>query len=59
MPLWSGRVEIKFAFNWASPGELFRGILVHIPRNVLVAMTGLKITDQVTLASYYGVNILF
>lgn len=42
-----------------SPGEMFRGILMHIPRNVLVAMTGLKITDQVTLASYYGVNIFF
>ena len=34
--------------------DMLRGNLLHFPRNFLVALSGMKITDQVTLASYYG-----
>ena len=32
---------------------------MHIPRNFFIALTGMKLTDQLTLASYYGTAILF
>ena len=34
--------------------DMLRGNLLHFPRNFLVALSGMKITDQVTIASYYG-----
>lgn len=34
--------------------DMFRANLLHLPRNCLVALQGLKLTDQVTYASFYG-----
>lgn len=34
--------------------DMLRGNLLHFPRNFLVALQGLKITDQISLYSYYG-----
>jgi hypothetical protein len=34
--------------------DMFRGCLVHIPRNFLIALSGLKIQDKITLTNYYG-----
>jgi len=42
-----------------SYSELARGILTHIPRNFFVALTGLKLTDQVSTTSYYMTTIVF
>ena len=38
--------------------DMLRGNLIHFPRNFLVALSGMKITDQVTIASYYGQAIV-
>lgn len=34
--------------------DLMRANLIHLPRNFLVALQGLRITDQISMASYYG-----
>ena len=34
--------------------DMFRGNLLHFPRNFLVALQGLKLTDQITLTSFYA-----
>lgn len=34
--------------------DLFRGNLLHLPRNFLVALQGIKLTDEISFASYYG-----
>ncbi|TNV71969.1 hypothetical protein FGO68_gene13874 [Halteria grandinella] len=46
-------------FFTRSYSEVFRGITLHIPRNVCIALTGMKMTDQISVYSYYGQSILF
>ena len=33
---------------------MLRGSLMHLPRNFLVALQGLKLTDQISRTSYFG-----
>jgi hypothetical protein len=39
--------------------ELYRGALLNIPRNFFIALTGLKLTDQLSLTSYYLTTLAF
>lgn len=32
---------------------------MNIPRNFFIALTGARLTDQVTLYTYYGTALLF
>lgn len=34
--------------------DMVRGNLLHLPRNFLVALSGLKLTDEISYFSYYG-----
>ena len=34
--------------------DMVRGNLLHLPRNFLVALSGLKLSDEITYTSYYG-----
>lgn len=34
--------------------DMLRGNLIHLPRNFLVALQGLKLTDQIGMVSYFG-----
>jgi hypothetical protein len=34
--------------------DMFRGNLMHLPRNFLVALQGMKLTDQISVYSYYA-----
>jgi len=34
--------------------DMFRANLIHMPRNLLVALQGLKLTDQISSATYFG-----
>lgn len=38
--------------------DMYRGCLVHLPRNFLIALSGLKLRDEITLANYYGQTIM-
>ena len=42
-----------------NPGELARGLLLHVPRNFFLALTGMKVSDKISLTSYYGTAIVF
>ena len=37
---------------------MVRGNLLHLPRNFLVALSGMKMMDEITLLSYYGQTVL-
>ena len=34
--------------------DMLRGNLIHLPRNFLVALQGLKLTDQINMVTYFG-----
>jgi hypothetical protein len=33
---------------------MFRANIMHMPRNFLIALSGLKIQDEITLTNYFG-----
>jgi hypothetical protein len=39
--------------------ELFRGVTVNIPRNFFIALSGLKVTDEIDLKTYYATTLFF
>ena len=42
-----------------SPTELYRGVTMNIPRNFFIALTGLKMSDELSLTQYYGSTLAF
>ena len=38
--------------------DLFRANLTHVPRNLLIALQGLQLTDQMNLYTYYGMTLV-
>eukprot|EP00347_Sterkiella_histriomuscorum_P016067 403354614 len=45
-----------FKKSWS---EMFRGIMMHIPRNICIAMTGLKLKNDMDIYTYYAQSIFF
>ena len=39
--------------------ELPRGILLHIPRNAMIALSGYKITNDIDIYTYLGMITIF
>ena len=37
---------------------MVRGNLVNMPRNALIALQGMKLTDEISLISYYGMSVV-
>jgi len=37
--------------------DLFRANLTHAPRNLMIALQGLQLTDQMNLYTYYGMTL--
>ena len=46
-------------FYRRSYSEIFRGILMHIPRNFFIALTGMRMHERISLTDYYLTTILF
>ena len=46
-------------FFTSSYREIFRGCLVNIPRNFFIALTGLKVKDEIDLTTYYLTTLVF
>jgi hypothetical protein len=34
--------------------DMYRGVWLHLPRNFLVALQGMKLTDQISYYTYFG-----
>lgn len=42
-----------------STREVFRGVSMNIPRNFFIALTGLKVKDEIDLPTYYLTTLIF
>jgi hypothetical protein len=42
-----------------SYSEMFRGVTLNIPRNFFIALTGLKIKDEIDITTYYLTTLFF
>ena len=54
LPNFASNPSVKHYFTKTPIRDMFRAGLLHIPRNFLIALSGLKLQDEITLTSYFG-----
>lgn len=51
-------LSLRDYFKKTPARDMVRGNLVNMPRNALIALQGMKLTDEISLISYYGMSVV-